>query len=213
MSLLSELFASSALPTVSMLLPLTTFIVVSSITPGPNNVMLTASGANFGYQRSVPHMLGITVGCALMLFLVGLGLGAVFQQMSQLYGVLQWAGAAYLVRLAWKIATSGRASEQGVKSSPFGFWQAAAFQWVNPKAWLMSVGVVAAYTSPHAYWPSLLVGVLVMLVVNYPCISVWTLFGTVIGRWLQSPGALQWFNYSMAGLLLLSLWPLLVGRA
>lgn len=213
MSLLPDLFASSALPVMSMLLPLTMFIVVSSITPGPNNVMLTASGANFGYQRSVPHMLGISVGCALMLFLVGAGLGAVFEQVPQLYVVLQYAGAAYLIWLAWKIATSGHSGEVDAKSRPFSFWQAAAFQWVNPKAWLMSIGVVAAYTSPQAYWPSLLLGVVVMLVVNYPCISVWTLFGTVIGRWLRSPRALQWFNWSMAGLLLLSLWPLLAGHA
>ena len=213
MSSLPELFASPALPAMSMLLPLTTFIVVSSITPGPNNVMLTASGANFGYQRSVPHMLGITVGCALMLFLVGAGLGAVFEQLPQLYVVLQYAGAAYLIWLAWKIATSGHAGEAEAKSRPFSFWQAAAFQWVNPKAWLMSVGVVAAYTSPQSYWPSLVLGVVVMLVVNYPCISVWTLFGTVIGRWLQSPRALQWFNWSMAALLLLSLWPLLACHA
>lgn len=203
----------SVLSANAALLPLATFIVVSSITPGPNNVMLTASGANFGYRRSVPHMLGITVGCALMLFLVGAGLGAVFEQLPQMYTVLQYLGAAYLVWLAWKIATSGQAGQAEAKARPFGFWQAAAFQWVNPKAWLMSVGVVAAYTNPSSYWASLLLGTLVMLVVNYPCISVWTLFGTVIGRWLQSPRALQLFNWGMAALLLLSLWPLLAGHS
>lgn len=203
----------SALPSTSVLLPLSAFIFVSSITPGPNNVMLTASGANFGYQRSVPHMLGITVGAAVMLLLVGSGLGALFDQVPQLYRWLQWLGAIYLVWLAWKIATSGHMQTGAAKPRPFGFWQAVAFQWVNPKAWLMSVGVVAAYTSPQAYWPSLLLGALVMLVVNYPCISVWTLFGTVIGRWLQSPRALQLFNWGMAGLLLLSLVPLLTGHA
>ncbi len=195
------------------LLPLATFIFVSSITPGPNNVMLTASGANFGYQRSIPHMLGITVGCALMLLLVGAGLGAVFEQLPQLYTLLQYLGAAYLVWLAWKIATSGRAQTGTATAQPLGFWQAAAFQWVNPKAWLMSVGVVAAYTTPSAYWASLALGAAVMLLVNYPCISVWTLFGTVIGRWLQSARALQVFNALMAVLLLLSLWPLLAGAA
>lgn len=194
------------------LLPMVMFIFVSSITPGPNNVMLTASGANFGYQRSVPHMLGITVGAALMLLLVGAGLGTLFAQVPQLYTVLQWVGAVYLVWLAYKIATSGRAQTAQARPKPFNFVQAAAFQWVNPKAWLMSVGVVAAYTSPNNYWASLLLGVGTMLLVNYPCISVWTLFGTVIGRWLQSPRALQLFNWGMAGLLLLSLWPLLAGQ-
>lgn len=197
--------------TAATLLPLAMFIFVSSITPGPNNVMLTASGANFGYQRSIPHMLGITVGVAVMLLLVGAGLGTLFERIPMLYSALQWVGAAYLVWLAWKVATSGRAQASQAGSRPFGFWQAAAFQWVNPKAWLMCVGVVAAYTSPTSYWPSLMLGAVVMLAVNYPCISVWTLFGTVIGRWLQSPRALQIFNGVMAGLLLLSLWPLLAG--
>nr|WP_174864057.1 LysE family translocator [Comamonas jiangduensis] len=201
----------AALTSSPALLPLATFIFVSSITPGPNNVMLTASGANFGYQRSIPHMLGITLGCALMLLMVGAGLGAVFEQMPQLYTVLQYVGAAYLVWLAWKIATSGRAQSSAAKPQPLSVWQAAAFQWVNPKAWLMSVGVVAAYTSPHAYWSSLSLGAVVMLVVNYPCISVWTLFGSGIGRGLQSARALQIFNGVMAFLLLLSLYPLLAG--
>lgn len=205
-------FDLSAWSASSTVLPLTTFIFVSSITPGPNNVMLTASGANFGYQRSVPHMLGISVGVTCMLLLVGAGLGTVFERWPPLYAVLQWLGAAYLVWLAYKIATSGHIPTGPTQPQPLNFWQAAAFQWVNPKAWLMSVGVVAAYTSPHAYWASLSLAALVMLVVNYPCISVWTLFGSAIGRWLQSPRALQLFNMLMAGLLLLSLYPLLAGH-
>ncbi|MBQ0132551.1 MAG: LysE family translocator, partial [Comamonas sp.] len=128
-----------------------------------------------------------------------------------LYAVLQGIGAVYLLWLAWKVATSGQVGRVDAKPRPLSFWQAAAFQWVNPKAWLMSVGVVAAYTSPQAYWPSLLLGMAVMLVVNYPCISVWTLFGSAVRRWLQSPRALQWFNWTMAGLLLLSLWPIVAG--
>ena len=194
-----------------LLLPMVMFVFVSSITPGPNNVMLTASGANFGYQRSVPHMLGITFGGVFMLLMVGAGLGAMFTQLPWLYTALQAIGAVYLLWLAWKIATSGQVGRVDAKPRPLNFWQAAAFQWVNPKAWLMSVGVVAAYTSPQAYWPSLLLGMLVMLVVNYPCISVWTLFGSAVRRWLQSPRALQWFNWTMAGLLLLSLWPMVAG--
>lgn len=190
-------------------LPLVMFIVVSSITPGPNNVMLTASGANFGYQRSVPHMLGISVGTSVQLLMVGAGLGAVFTQQPQFYTAVQWLGAAYLIWLAWKTASAGRMQTQGGRVQPLNFWQAAAFQWVNPKAWLMSIGVVAAYTSPQAYWPSLLLSALLMPLVNYPCISVWTLFGSAIGRWLQSRRALRIFNAAMAALLLLSLWPML----
>ena len=199
------------LPSGAALAPLVMFVFVSSITPGPNNVMLTASGANFGYQRSIPHMLGISVGGVLMLLMVGAGLGALFAQWPLLYTLLQVVGALYLLWLAWKIATSGPGSRGAVQGRPLGFWQAAAFQWVNPKAWLMSLGVVTAYTSPQAYWPSLLLAALVMLLVNYPCISVWTLFGRSVGRWLQSPRALRSFNRAMAALLLLSLWPLVQG--
>jgi len=191
------------------LLPLVMFIVVSSITPGPNNVMLTASGANFGYQRSVPHMLGISAGTSIQLLLVGSGLGAVLTQVPVLYTAVQWLGAAYLIWLAWKIATACSVLTQGGRSQPFNFWQAAAFQWVNPKAWLMCMGVVAAYTSPQAYWPSLLLAALVVPLVNFPCISVWTLFGSGLSHWLQSSRARQWFNGIMASLLLLSLWPML----
>ena len=194
------------------LLPMAMFIVVSSITPGPNNVMLAASGANFGYQRSVPHMLGISVGGAVMLLLVGTGLGQLFEQVPQLYVLLQWVGAAYLLWLVWKIAHGGRVQLAQASPKPLNFLQAAAFQWVNPKAWILSVGVIAAYTNPGNYWASLLLGAVTMLLVNYPCISVWTLFGAMIGRWLQSPRALRVFNWCMAGLLLLSLWPLLAGH-
>ena len=195
------------------LLPMATFVFVSSITPGPNNVMLTASGANFGYQRTVPHMLGISAGAAIQLLLVGAGIGTVFAQVPQLFTAMQWMGAAYLLWLAWKMATSGHTAGVQAAAQPLNFWQAAAFQWVNPKAWLITLGVVSAYIQPSHYWSSLAVSVLLIMVVNYPCISVWTLFGTVIGRWLQSPKARRWFNWCMAGLLLLSMWPLLAGHA
>lgn len=193
------------------LLPMATFVFVGSITPGPNNVMLTASGANFGYQRTVPHMLGISGGAAIQLLLVGAGLGSVLTQVPQLFVVLQWVGAAYLLWLAWKIATSGQTQSVQAGPMPLNFWQAAAFQWVNPKAWLITLGVVSAYVQPSQYWSSLLVSVALIMVVNYPCISVWTLFGTVIGRWLHAPKARQWFNWGMASLLVLSLWPLMAG--
>ena len=203
----SSFFADST--ALSTLAPLAAFILVSSITPGPNNVMLTASGANFGYLRSVPHMLGISVGTVVMLWLVGAGLGTVFTQFPWAYSALQVVGALYLLWLAWKIATAQGAGTAQGRTQPFGFWQAAAFQWVNPKAWLMAIGVVAAYTSPQHYWHSLWLAGGVMALINYPCISVWTLCGSALRRWLQSPRALRTFNGVMALLLVLSLLPLL----
>lgn len=195
----------------SFLLPLAMFSFVSSVTPGPNNVMLTASGASFGYRRTVPHMLGITVGVVVMVLLVGAGLGAVFEQEPRIYTALKYLGAAYLVWLAWKIAGSSGVDSGSTKARPFGFWQAAAFQWVNPKAWIMAIGVIATYTPRENFFMNLVWAALVLGVVNYPSVSVWTLFGSAVGRVLRSPQALKRFNGCMAGLLLLSLYPVLAG--
>jgi len=193
----------------SFLLPLAMFSFVSSVTPGPNNVMLTASGATFGYRRTVPHMLGITLGVVVMVLLVGAGLGAVFERLPVIYTVLKYLGAAYLVWLAWKIAGSGGIDGGNAGARPFGFWQAAAFQWVNPKAWIMAIGVIATYTPREDFFINLVLAALVLGIVNYPSVSVWTLFGSAVGRALRSPQALRRFNWGMAALLLLSLYPVL----
>jgi threonine/homoserine/homoserine lactone efflux protein len=202
----------SVLPeTLAFVLPLALFAFVSSVTPGPNNVMLTASGASFGYRRTVPHMLGISLGVVAMLLLVGLGLGVAFEREPRLYTWLKYLGAAYLLWLAWKIARSGQASAGQAGAQPFGFWQAAAFQWVNPKAWIMAIGIVATYTPRDGYAANLLLAALVLGLVNYPSVSVWTLFGSAVGRALRTPQALQRFNWCMAALLVLSLYPVLEG--
>jgi threonine/homoserine/homoserine lactone efflux protein len=173
--------------------------------------MLTASGASFGYRRTVPHMLGISLGVVAMLLLVGLGLGVAFEREPRLYTWLKYLGAAYLLWLAWKIARSGQAGAGQAGAQPFGFWQAAAFQWVNPKAWIMAIGIVATYTPRDGYAANLLLAALVLGLVNYPSVSVWTLFGSAVGRALRTPRALQRFNWCMAALLVLSLYPVLEG--
>jgi threonine/homoserine/homoserine lactone efflux protein len=193
------------------LLPLALFAFVSSVTPGPNNVMLTASGASFGYRRTVPHMLGITAGVVVMVLLVGAGLGAVFEREPRIYTGLKYLGAVYLAWLAWKIAGSSGVDLGRSGARPFGFWQAAAFQWVNPKAWVMAIGVIATYTPRENFFLNLVLAAVVMGLVNYPSVSVWTLFGSAVGRALRSPQALRRFNWAMAGLLLLSLYPVLAG--
>ena len=129
------------------LIALVLFSFVSSVTPGPNNMMLLASGLNFGFRRTIPHMLGIGIGFTIMVLLIGLGLGQVFVRFPVLYTALKLAGAVYLIWLALKIARSGPISrdEPNSAAEPFTFLQAAAFQWVNPKAWMMAVTAVATY--------------------------------------------------------------------
>lgn len=196
--------------TFTVLLPLALFAFVSSITPGPNNVMLTASGATFGYRRTLPHMLGISVGASVMLLLVGAGLGTVFDAMPRLYTALKYIGALYLLYLAWRIARAGGVDGAAARSKPFTFFEAAAFQWVNPKAWIMAVGIVATYTPQDQFFHNLILAALVLSLVNFPSISVWTLFGAALRRVLHNPVAVQRFNLCMAALLVASLYPLVL---
>ncbi len=186
------------------------FAFVSSITPGPNNTMLLASGVNFGVRRSVPHALGVSIGFMVMVLAVGLGLGEVFKVYPAVYSVLRYAGAAYLLYLAWKIATSGPMSANSPESrKPLSFLGAAAFQWVNPKAWVMAVGAITTYTPAQGYLVNVVVIALVFCLVNLPAVCVWVMFGSALRRFLQDPRWLRLFNLLMAALLVLSLYPLL----
>ncbi len=207
MSLFPANWAEVPLASLSLLGPLALFALVSSITPGPNNVMLASSGLNFGFRRSVPHLLGVNLGFTLMIFLVGVGLGSVFQQTPALYTVLKYAGAAYLLYLAWKIANSGPMEEGEARGKPFTFLQAAAFQWVNPKAWVMAVGVVATYTPQNGFFANLVIATIVCGVVNLPSVGIWVTFGTALRRVLHRPAAIRAFNVGMALLLVASLYP------
>ena len=176
------------------------FLVVSSITPGPNNTMLMASGVNFGVRRSLPHLL-----C------VGLGLHAVLDRFPALYQLMRWGGAAYLLWLAWKLATARPASADpdAPAAQPLGFWGAAAFQWINPKAWVMIVTAMSAYLPPDASVPQVLVLALMSLVLGSPCSAVWVGFGQAMRGLLQDPLRLRIFNITMALALVASLYPML----
>lgn len=186
------------------------FAFVSSITPGPNNTMLLASGVNFGVRRTIPHAMGVSIGFMAMVLAVGLGLGEVFKAWPSLYTVLRYAGAAYLLYLAWKIANAGpvgAAASQG--SKPFGFWAAAAFQWVNPKAWVMAVGAITTYTPAQGYVTNVVVIAALFALVNLPSVGIWVMFGSALRSVLQNPRWLMLFNVLMALLLVISLYPLL----
>jgi threonine/homoserine/homoserine lactone efflux protein len=190
-------------------LALVLFAFTTSITPGPNNMMLFASGVNFGFRRTIPHMLGIGIGFFSLLLGVGLGLGALLHTVPMVYTVLKFAGGAYLIWIAWKIATSRSLSESKGGVKPMSFLSAAAFQWVNPKAWVMAVTAMATYTIQDIYFVSVLIVGLAFAVVNVPSVSTWAGFGSALREWLSDPVRLKWFNITMAALLVLSLWPML----
>jgi threonine/homoserine/homoserine lactone efflux protein len=188
--------------------PLVTFAVATSVTPGPNNVMITASGANFGFARSVPHMLGIGIGFMVMIVGVGLGLGQAFERFPVLHEVLRYGGAAYLLYLAWRIATAAPAATDAKPAAarPLSFVQAALFQWVNPKGWMMAAGALSTYTTVGGdfVFETVLIA-LVFGAIGLPSVALWALLGVGIGRQLQTPGALRAFNVTMAVLLIASL--------
>jgi len=196
--------------TLSLILPLTLFSFVAAVTPGPNNVMLASSGLTYGLQRTVPHMLGIIGGFMLMLIMVGLGLGAVFQQQPGLHSGLQLACMAYLLYLAWQIATAQPVSAQSTGGRPLSFLQAAGFQWVNPKAWAFTTSVVAVYVPSGDFFFNLCIAALICGLTTLPSVLVWTLFGMALRRWLQRPAAVRRFNITMALLLVASLYPMLM---
>ncbi|WP_439861719.1 LysE family translocator [Pseudomonas sp. MBLB4136] len=197
--------------TAELLLAFVLFAFVTSITPGPNNMMLLASGVNFGLRRSVPHMLGISLGFMVLVLAVGLGLGQLFEQLPALYGILRYAGAAYLLYLAWKIAQAGAPDSTGVRSAkPFSFLQAAAFQWVNPKAWVMAIGAITTYTPQEDFLVNVVLIAALFALVNCPSVGLWTVTGSLLRNWLNDPRVLRRFNIGMALLLVASLYPILL---
>ncbi len=195
--------------TFELLLAFTAFAFVTSVTPGPNNVMVLASGANFGFLRSVPHILGIALGMVVLTTAVGMGLGGLFRAYPALYDVLRWVGGAYLLYLAWGIARSGAPKAEGRAARPLGFLGAAAFQWVNPKAWVMVLGAVTTYAPRDGYFQNVLVVAAVFGLICVPGVTIWAVFGTALRRFLDRPSRVRAFNIAMALLLVLSLYPIL----
>ncbi|WP_353188934.1 LysE family translocator [Pseudomonas sp.] len=194
-----------------LLLAFALFALVTSITPGPNNTMLLASGVNFGFNRTIPHMLGISCGFFLLVVAVGFGLGAVFQAYPILYTVLRYAGAAYLLYLAWKIAHSGPVGDSAHgDAKPISYLGAAAFQWVNPKAWIMAIGAISTYTPMQGYFYNVVIIAAVFAIINLPSVGLWAACGTLLRNVLKDPRWLRVFNWGMAALLVISLYPLLL---
>ncbi|MCX7300577.1 MAG: LysE family translocator [Rhodobacterales bacterium] len=195
---------------IDLLLPLVLFAFATSVTPGPNNLMLMTSGANFGVRRTIPHMAGVSIGFVFLAVAVGMGLVQVIDLYPVSHTVLKVLSVVYLVYLAWKFGTAKPLSPDAPKagSRPMTFLQACAFQWVNPKAWAMALTAVSAYTSEQTLAEVLLVAVVFGLV-NLPSVGVWVVAGQQLRRVLTSEARLRAFNITMAVLILATLWPVL----
>jgi threonine/homoserine/homoserine lactone efflux protein len=188
--------------------PLVLFAAVMSLTPGPNVVMVTASAANFGFRRVIPHMLGVTLGFGFMVMVVGFGLAGLVHAEPRVHAVLRYAGTAYLLYLAWRISQAGVHGSASARVKPIGFFEAALFQWINPKGWVFAVGALAAFTTVGG---NVLRETSIIAAVNAAAclisVAIWAGFGVIIGRFLGNPRVRTAFNWSMAGLLVLSLVP------
>lgn len=185
----------------SLVVPATLFAVTMTATPGPNNMMLTASGANYGFRRTLPHILGVTLGCVLLLGAVALGLGSLFTAWPAAQTLLKGIGSVYLLWLAWKIATAAPPSRDAKDGKPLSLWQATAFQFANPKAWVMAMSGLASFTlAGDGFVLSALLFIAVMTLVTLPSVSIWAGFGVAIGRLLKTARHWRLFNLSMGAL-------------
>lgn len=195
--------------TYDLLAALFAFAFATVITPGPNNLMLMASGANFGFRRTVPHMLGIAFGMPAMVVVVGLGIMQIFEFWPMSLTVLKVLSVIYLVYLAWKIANAAPPGQSEATGRPLTFLQSAAFQWVNPKAWTMALTAITLYATSRDLSAVLTVAGAYMLV---SCVSTtsWTTLGQQIRRVLKNPAQLRAFNIAMAVLLIATLIPVLL---
>ena len=178
------------------------FAVVAAVTPGPSNLIITSTGAAVGIVRGLPALAGVAAGMGLMMFLVALGLGSLLLGHPLIFPLLKLGGVGFLLWLAWKIATAGR-SDINTDKKPVGFWGAAAFQWVNPKSWLVSVSAVGTYLhaqAGNALTQPIFFGLLFVLAALPSCF-VWLAFGASLQRLLHTARAARVFNITMGALL------------
>jgi threonine/homoserine/homoserine lactone efflux protein len=189
---------------------LAAFAFVAGITPGPNNLMLMTSGVKYGFGRTLPHLAGVVLGFALMIAVVGLGLDVLFKRFPQILPVMRVAGSLYMLWLALKIALAKPIGEVEPGGRPIGFFAAAGFQWLNPKAWMIALSALATYGGVvDGYTRSVLMIAALCALTSVPCTGAWTLFGASLSRLLMDPRVTRPFNWTMAALLVVSIAPVL----
>ena len=187
------------------------FAFVTSVTPGPNNMMLLASGLNFGLKRTLPHWLGVSLGHFVMLLLVGAGLESLLKAYPFVYQVMKVVGFVYLLYLAWGVARSGAPERNGEEAvQPITFLGAAAFQWVNPKAWIMAIGYFSNYMPTDASMPFVVLTCMMFSAINFPSVGLWVWLGAKLEHYLQQNSIRKIFNGTMAVLLIASMVPVLM---
>jgi threonine/homoserine/homoserine lactone efflux protein len=195
---------------VALILTSIPFMTSMGFTPGPNNILVASSGVNFGFRATIPHILGITIGYPLMLFVVGIGLAKIFIAVPLIHSILKVISIAYLLYLAYRITLASAMGEARSVPKPLTFLQAAAFQWVNGKAWVIALGAVTTYTIVDQ---TLLLQIVALtaisVIITLLSVSCWTFFGAFMRQYLQTEKRRRWFNYSMAALLVLSILPVL----
>ncbi len=192
-----------------MILSITSFGLASTMTPGPNNITLLSSGLTFGYRRTIPHALGINFGFPVMVICVGLGVGKLFEVFPFVYTTLKVVGISYLIWMAWHIAnTKGSLTTENKKDKPFTFLQAALFQWINPKAWVMAITSTAAFITDHqiAFFQVMIISCIFFFCAILSTNS-WALGGVMLRRFIQNERFIQIFNIAMAILIVGSIIP------
>ena len=195
---------------ITMLLSLATFTLSTVISPGPNNIMLLSSGLTFGYKKTIPHMFGIMIGFSIMVIIVGLGMGVVFERFPLIFTILKVIGVLYLFWMAYKIANNSSSYDvdTDLNGNPFTFLQAAAFQWVNPKAWIVAITAISVFvTSTQNSFIQVLTISFIYLLSSIVSTNIWALGGVVLKKFLKEEKSIKIFNISMASLLILSVIP------
>ena len=195
----------------TMILSITSFTLAGVMTPGPNNIMLLSSGLTYGYRKTLPHMVGVALGFTIMVVCVGLGIGAVFELFPMLFTALKFVGISYLFWMAWKIASSkGELKTSSKKSKPFTFLQAASFQWVNPKAWIMAItSTVSFITDPENAFLQVLIIAFIYLLSGVISTNTWTLGGVYLKKLIKNELHVRVFNIIMAILIVASVLPVI----